>query len=168
MFTRTHQYKFSVPKELLKYRLVGNHITIHRHDFEVLEDEQLLSIIPVVEEDAKRSTLPITQVELKGDGNKTEMVITSRMKAIEAGAQMLMMLFCGFFLVASLILLYVGKDPKVTFSFTVISLLIFVFFLIRLQLGYFDYVRRIRAYVKHSCDEITTDVRRQLFKHKMK
>lgn len=168
MFTRTHQYKFSVPKELLKYRLVGNHITIHRHDFEVLEDEQLLSIIPVVEEDAKRSTLPITQVELKGDGNKTEMVITSRMKAIEAGAQMLMMLFCGFFLVASLVLLYVGKDPKVTFSFTVISLLIFVFFLIRLQLGYFDYVRRIRAYVKHSCDEITTDVRRQLFKHKMK
>ena len=168
MFTRTHQYKFSVPKELLKYRLVGNHITIHRHDFEVLEDEQLLSIIPVVEEDAKRSTLPITQVELKGDGNKTEMVITSRMKAIEAGAQMLMMLFCGFFLIASLILLYVGKDPKVTFSFTVISLLIFVFFLIRLQLGYFDYVRRIRAYVKHSCDEITTDVRRQLFKHKMK
>ncbi len=154
--------------ELLKYRLVGNHITIHRHDFEVLEDEQLLSIIPVVEEDSRRSTLPITQVELKEEGNKTEMVITSRMKAIEAGAQMLMMLFCGFFLVASLVLMYVGNDPKVTLSFTAISLLIFVFFLIRLQLGYFDYVRRIRAYVKHSCDEITTDVRRQVFKHKVK
>ncbi len=168
MFTRTHQYKFSIPKEMLKYRLVGNHITIHRHDFEVLEDEQLLSIIPVVEEDSKRSTLPITQVELKEEGNKTEMVITSRMKAIEAGAQMLMMLFCGFFLVASLVLLYVGNDTLVTISFTAISLLIFVFFLIRLQLGYFDYVRRIRAYVKHSCDEITTDVRRQVFKHKVK
>ncbi|MCD6010639.1 MAG: hypothetical protein K0Q79_501 [Flavipsychrobacter sp.] len=166
MFTRTRQYQFSIPKELLRYRLVGNHITIHRRDFTVLENEQSISITPTIENESGRTTLPITQVELKDDGNKTEMVITSTMHTIEAGAQMLIMLFCVFFLAASLILLYVGQDIMITVSLCSISFLVFIFFLIRLQLGYFDYVRKIRSYVKHTGDEITTDVRKQLFKHK--
>jgi hypothetical protein len=168
MFTRTRQYQFSIPKELLKYRLLGNHITIHRHDFAVLENEQLISIAPTIETESGRTTLPITQVELKEEGNKTEMVITSRMHTIEAGAQMLIMLFCVFFLAASLILLYVGHDIMITISLCSISLLVFIFFMVRLQFGYFDYVRKIRAHIKHTGDQITTDVRKQLFKHKVR
>jgi len=166
MFTRTHQYYFSIPKEHLKYRLVGSHVTIHDLDFEVLEQDQSLSIMPRVEEESAKITFPITEVALNDEGNKTEMVITSKMSSIDSGAQMVMMLFCFFFMAASFILLFIGHDPVVTISLCTISLLIFVFFLIRLQLGYFNYVRKIRSYVKYTGDEITADVRRQLFKHK--
>lgn len=168
MFTRTRQYQFSIPKELLKYRLVGNHITIDRKDFSVLENEQAISIVPTTETESGRTTLPITQLELKDDGNRTEMVITSRMHTIEAGAQMLIMLFCVFFLAASLILLFVGHDLMVTLSLCCISVLVFIFFLVRLQMGYFGYVRKIRAHIKLTGDQITTDLRKQLFKHKHK
>ncbi len=96
------------------------------------------------------------------------MVITCKMPTVSAGAQMVALLFCTFFVIASLIFLLVGHDPIITIALCAISLLVFLFFLIRLQVGYFDYVRKIRTYVKHTGDEITIDVRRQLFKHKKK
>jgi hypothetical protein len=168
MFTRTHQYQFSIPKEHLKYRLVGHHVKIHDMDFELQVEDQDLSIVPHAEEGTPITTFPFTQVELRENGNKTQMVITSKMRPIDAGGPILLMLFCVFFLVASLILFFVGKDPIVTICLGGISLLVFTLFLIRLQRGYFDYVRKIRAYVKVTGDEITTDVRRQLFKHKVR
>lgn len=168
MFTRTRQYTFSIPKEHLKYRLLGNHITIHHHDFEVTEEEQSLTIQPTIEDSAEKGTLPITLVELKEEGNKTEMVLTSRMPSIQAGGQIVMMLFSVFLLIASFILLYVGHDPLITYTLCGMSFVVFVYLLIRLQLNYFDYVRKIRSHVKVTGDQITSDVRRQLFKHKVK
>ena len=168
MFMRTFQYSFSIPKELLKYRLLGNHITIHQHDFEVTQEEQSLTIQPTVEDVAEKGTLPITLVELKEEGNKTEMVLTSRMPTIQAGGQIVLMLFSIFLLAASFILLYVGHDPLITYTLCGMSFLVFVYLLIRLQLNYFDYVRKIRTHVKVTGGQITTDVRKQLFKHKVK
>lgn len=167
MFTRTVQYQFAIPKELLKYRLVGNHMTIHKHEFEVQEDEQALTISPTVEENSK-TILPITEVLLDGEGNRTKLVITSRMHSIEAGEQMLIMLFCVMFLVASLVMLYVSHDMLLTLGLCALSVVVFVLFLIKLQLGYFDYVRKLRSNIRNIGEEITADVRLQLFKHKMK
>jgi hypothetical protein len=173
MFTRTHHYKFPVPKELLKYRLVGSHVTIGNMDFEVVEDDhnQNLSIVPQIddEEDVKgKKTLPITQVELVEDGNKTNIVLTSRIRMIDSGGPIVIMLFCVFLIVASLILLYIGHDPVITITVCAFSLAIFAALMIRMQMGYFDYVRKIHIHLKLTSDQITSDVRRQLFKHKMK
>lgn len=165
MFTRTHQYKFPIPKEHLKYRLVGNHLTIHSHEFSVLEDEQILSIMPNVEE-LNDSKFPITQLELKEEGNSTEMIITSKMPINEAGGQMVALTFCVLFFIASLVSLYFAQDPLLTITLSAISLAVFLFLFIRLQIGYFDYVRKIQGNLKEVSEQITTDVRRQLFKHK--
>jgi hypothetical protein len=165
MFTRTHQYRFPIPKEHLKYRLVGNHLKIHSHEFAVLEDEQILSIMPNVEE-LQDSRFPITQLELKEEGNATEMIITSKMPVNEAGGQIVALSFCVFFFIASLVSLYFGHDPIITITLCGISLAVFLFLFVRLQTGYFDYVRRIQGNLKDVSEQITTDVRRQLFKHK--
>ncbi len=168
MFTCTHQYQFSIPKEHLKYRLAGHHVKIHDMDFELLEEDQDLSIVPHTEEGSPKLTLPFTQVELKEYGNKTQVVLTSKMRPIDSGGAIVLMLFCVFFMIASLILLFVGKDPVLTITLGGISLVVFTMFLIRMQAGYYNYVRKINTYVKVTGDEITNDVRWQLFKHKKK
>ncbi len=168
MFTRTRHYCFSIPKEQLQYRLVGNHMTIARRDFEVAEDDQVLSVRPVIEDAIEKDALPITYVLLREAGNRTEMVLTSKMPVIQAGGQIVMMIFSVFLLAASLLLLYLSNEPLITYSLCGLSIAVFVFFLIRLQLIYFGYVRKIRSYMKGTAEQITTDVRKQLFKHKMK
>ncbi|MCW3120951.1 MAG: hypothetical protein JWQ38_443 [Flavipsychrobacter sp.] len=168
LFTRTRRYQFSVPKEHLRYRLLGSHVKIHNMDFEVLEKEQKLHIIPHAEQVNTIKTLPITYVELKEDGNKTKVVITSEMRKLDTGGPLLIIIFCAFLLAASIVLLYIGKDPMLTYAMWGVAVFIFTLFLIRMQLGYFDYVRKIRSYMQLTGDQITKDVRQQLFKHKLK
>lgn len=168
LFTRTFQCKFSIPKEHLRYRLVGNHVKIHNLDFEVLDKENALQIIPHAEQLHTIKTLPITHVQLEEDGNKTTVVITSKMRKLDYGGPLLILAFCAFLIVASFVLLYIGDDPLLTYAMWGVSIIIFTLFCIRMQMGYFDYVRKIRGYITFMGDQITTDVRRQLFKHKQK
>ncbi len=167
-FTRTHQYKFSIPKEHLRFCLVGNKVKIHNLDFEVQEQDNYLRLIPQDEDVDAGKTLPVTQLELKEDGNKTNVVITSKMRPIDSGGTLVMLILCLFLFLGSFILFLVSKDPIVTISLCAFSLLIFTVFMIRMQASYFDYIREIRTYIKFSGDQITSDVRRQLFKHKLK
>jgi hypothetical protein len=168
LFTRTHQYNFSIPKEHLKFRLVGNKLTIHNLDFEVQEQGNNLSIMPQDEDVDAGKTLPVTEVYLKGEGNNTNVVITSKMRKVDAGGPIVMLMLCMFLFFGSLLLYYISKDPVLTVTLCAFSLLILTIFMIRMEVSYFDYIRKIRTYVKFSGDQITTDVRRQLFKHKLK
>jgi len=59
---------------------------------------------------------------------------------------------------ASIVLLYVGNEPLITYTLLGISIFIFAVFWIRMEMGYFDYVRKIRAYVKGRGAPATADV----------
>ena len=168
LFTRSYKYQFPIQKELLIYKLVGNRVQIHNLDFEVQENDDCLHIIPQAEEITSIITLPETYLDLKGDGNKTQVTVTSKMRTIDKGGPLLLMIFCFFLLIASIILHYVGKETVLTYVLSGASLSIFLIFIIRLQMGYFDYVRKLRQYVKAKGDQISTDVRKQIFKHKLK
>ena len=168
LFTRTRRYQFSVPKEHLRYRFVGNHVKIHDMDFEVLEQDQKLHIIPHAEQVNAIKTLPITYLELNEENGKTKVVVTSEMRKLDTGGPLLIIVFCVFLLITSFILLYIGKEPVLTYMMWGATLFILTLFLIRMQLGYFDYVRKIRGYIQYKGDQITTDVRQQIFKHKLK
>jgi hypothetical protein len=125
--------------------------------------------VPLDEQENDTKALPVTRVDLQGNGNKTNVVITSEMRPIDTGGPLLILLFCGFLLLISIVfLLMLPKEHQLTYVFLGISLFIFAIFFIRLQMGYFEYVRKVRGYVKNKGDQITTDVRRQVFKHKMK
>ena len=148
-FTRTHKYHSTVPKEDLKQRLLGKHVKIHNLDFEILEKGQSLSIIPHAEQVVAIKTLPITHVDLKEDGGKTTLVITFKMRRFDSGGPMLVLIFCSFMLLAAGVLFMV-KDAERSLPYTLagISIAILIVFSIRMQTGYFDYIRKIRAFIQ--------------------
>ncbi len=165
-FTRTHHYNFSIPKELLGYKLIGNHIKIHDLDFQVLEDDHLLTVLPHTEETAEERSFPITELQLEDEGNNTKVVITSRIRKVDSGLPLLLFILCILLLATSFIFLYIGNELEVSVTMCAFTLVILLLLFVRLQKDYFGYVRKIHGHIKYTGDQITKDVRRQLFKHK--
>ncbi len=148
-FTRTYNFHFSVPKDDLKNRLLGKHVQIHNLDFEILDTgEQNLSIVPHAEQVESIKTLPITDVEIQEDGDTTRVVVTSSIRPIDIGGPILILIICSMLIGASIVLMYVGGERVITYSALGLGVGILALFMIRMQMGYFDYVRKIRAYVK--------------------
>ncbi|OJX01507.1 MAG: hypothetical protein BGO70_17305 [Bacteroidetes bacterium 43-93] len=135
----------------IKGRLVGKHVKVHNMDFEVSEKDRMLRIIPHAEEENEIKTLPITHVELTGKGDKTQVVISAKMRKIDSGGPMLILIFCLFLLIGSGATFYFGKNEYLTYTYTLgtIGVLILLVFWLRMERGYFDYVRKIRDYIKN-------------------
>ena len=126
---------------------------VHDLDFEVSEKGQTLRIIPHAEEVESVKTLPITHVDFRGRGNKTQIVISSKMRRIDKGGPMLVVIFCIFLLIAGIIAFSVGSSKDDSYSMYAyvligIGVLIFAIFWMRMETGYFDYVRKIRNHIK--------------------
>jgi hypothetical protein len=151
LFTRHYRYSTPLAEEEIKKRLIGQHVRIHNMDFEIYDKDRMLKIIPHAEQETNIKTLPITHVEFRGKGNKTDVVISSKMRKIDKGGPMILLIFCFFLLAAALImLLSIKEDGFEIYAYPMIaaSLLVFIVFWIRLESGYFDYIRKIRNYVK--------------------
>ncbi len=148
LFTRSHTYHFSVSEKELKRRLIGDHVRIHNLDFEVLDRDRKLSIIPHAEQVETIKTLPITSVVFSEEGNKTKVVITSRMRQLDSGGPFLLILFCAFMIITGIILLKMNREQIVAMTLLGISASLITLFTIRMQTGYFDYVHKIRDFVK--------------------
>jgi hypothetical protein len=147
-FTRTQKFESPIAKDDFKNRLIGNHVKIHDLDFEVYEQEQKLTIAPHAEQVTDIKTLPITNVDIRQDGNTTHVVITSKIRMLDYGGPLLVVLFCIFLFAASIILYFVGREFTIASTMLAISTLVFTVFWVRMEMGYFDYVRKIRQYVK--------------------
>lgn len=150
LFTRTYRYKSSRSMEDIKSRLLGKHMTVHNMDFEVSENDRMLRIIPHAEEVQALKTLPITHIEMQGKGNQTQLTISSKMRKIDSGGPLLIVIFCTFMLIASLVFFAYGgpQYAQVSYILAGISVAIFILFWIKMESGYFDYIRKIRDYVK--------------------
>jgi hypothetical protein len=142
-----------MPAEEIKKRLVGKHVKVHQLDFEIYEKEHMIKIIPHAEQETNIKTLPITHVEFNGKGDKTQVLISSKMRKIDKGGPLILLGFCFFMLAAALIMLISLKDEGFevyAFPMLGVSLLVFIIFWVRLESGYFDYIRKIRDYVKQA------------------
>jgi hypothetical protein len=151
LFSRHYRYTTPMPVEEIKKRLVGQHVKIHNMDFEIYDKDRMVKIIPHAEQETNIKTLPITHIEFKGKGEKTDVHISSKMRKIDKGGPLILLIFCFFLLAAALImLLSIQEDGFEIYAYPMIavSLLVFIIFWIRLESGYFDYIRKIRAYVK--------------------
>ena len=158
-FTRTHTYHFPVPQNELKDRLIGNHVKIHDLDFEIMERDEKLTIIPHAEQISDIKTLPITHVSMSEAGGKTKVVVTSKMRALDSGGPFLIVIFCAFMLIAASVMYLIIKEPMVAYTLFGISAGIFTIFWIRLEMGYFDYVRKVHAFVKTKANPSTSGAR---------
>jgi hypothetical protein len=151
LFSRHFKYHSNLPEEEIKKRLVGKHVKVHNLDFEIYEKDRMIKIIPHAEQETAIKTLPITHVEFAGDGNRTKVHISSKMRKIDKGGPLILLTFCIFMLAASLIMLLSLRDQGFevyAFPMGAVGLLVLIIFWIRLESGYFDYVRKIRNYVK--------------------
>lgn len=148
IFSRTYRYVSSVPEDDIKGRLVGKHVKVHNLDFEVSEKDRMLKIIPHAEQDTSIRTLPITHIEFKGKEGKTQVVVSAKMRKIDSGGPMLIMVFVSVLIIAAFLLFFFGEQLTYTYVFGGMGVGIFLIFWMRMETGYFDYVRKIRDYVK--------------------
>jgi len=150
LFSRTYRYLSNLTAEDIRRRLTGQHMKVHNLDFEVSEKGQTLRIIPHAEEVESVKTLPITHVDFRGEGSKTRVVISSKMRRIDKGGPLLVVMFCLFLIAAAVIAHLVGKSEYSMYTYTLLGLgaLIFIIFWMRMETGYFDYVRKIRDHIK--------------------
>jgi hypothetical protein len=149
-FTRTYRYNSAKSADDIKHSLLGKHVRIHNLDFEIFEKDRMLRIIPHAEQETNVKTLPITHIELQGEGEKTKVIISSKMRKIDSGGPMLILIFCAFMLIGSVLFFLFGQNEYASYTYTLLgaSLLIFSVFWLRMERGYFDYIRKIRNYVK--------------------
>lgn len=147
-FTRSFSFQSTLSREDLKRRLIGKHVKIHNLDFEVMEDEGMLSIIPHAEQIESIKTLPITFVHFNENDGKTKVMVRSEMRKLDMGGPMLIMIACAILFIVSGVLHYVAQEPALTYTLGGVGLFILLAFMVRMQTGYFDYVRKVRNYIK--------------------
>lgn len=150
IFSRTYRYQTSMRIDDIKSRLLGQHVKIHNLDFEVLERDKVIKVIPHDEQDSHVRTLPITNIELSGKGDKTQLIISSDMRKIDSGGPMLVVVFSFFLIIAGLVFMVLGKGEYKIYSYVFGGggLAIQILFWLRMQNGYFDYVRKVRDHIK--------------------
>jgi len=148
-FTRTHKSLVPLPKDELQDRLIGKHVSIHNIDFEIYEEDGLLRVIPHAEQVEEIKTLPIASLELVPAGDKTKVTATFKMRKLDAGGPFLIVIFCAFLFITSITLFFVDRGQEtITYTMFGLGMLIMVLFSWRMQTGYFDYIRKIRAYIR--------------------
>ncbi len=152
LFTRT--YNFSCPKPIdeVKSRLLGKHMSVHNLDFEVFERDGSLLIFPHAENEMNIKTLPITNINIQTKGTNSNVKLKFSMRKIDSGGPMLIVVFCSFLLIAGLLVFLFGADKVIAYVMFGISLFIFSIFWMRMQSGYFDYVRKIKSHIKNQCN----------------
>jgi len=147
-FTKKQTYHFAVQEEELRNRLSGKHIKIHDLDFEILELDQKLRIVPHAESVDSIRTLPITKIEFKNKGDQTWVCITSKMRRLDSGGPILLLSFCFFLLGLSFFLFEIYRESTLCYLLLGLTALILTIFGIRMQTGYFDYVRKVHHYIR--------------------
>lgn len=150
IFNRTYRLKSSKSTNEIREALVGEKVEVHQLSFEVIDKENMLKIIPHAENDEKFRILPITHLEMSGSGSGTKVKFSSKPRRTDIGGPNLLVIFCLFLIIAGLWLFIVKRSEMMIASFvlTGIGLLVFLIFWIQMERGYFDYVRKLKNFVK--------------------
>ena len=150
LFSRTYRYNSPLGIEDIKSRLIGQHVKIHNLDFEIYEKERMIKVIPHAEQIENIKTLPITHVEFDGKGAQTRMKISSKMRKIDKGGPLILLWFSLLMIIGGGLFYFANKDGYINYAMLLggIGVLVFIVFWVRMEMGYFDYVRKIRDYIK--------------------
>lgn len=151
IFNRTYQWNSPLSVADIKQRLLGKHIQVHHLDFEITEKESKLKIIPHAEEESGLKTLPITHLDFHNSGGTgTKIIVSSKPRKIDSGGPYLIVIFCIFCVLgaAGFYLINPNESYLPSLAMASIGLLVFIIFWYRMESGYFDYVRKIKSFVK--------------------
>jgi hypothetical protein len=150
IFNRTLSFKTNHDTSEIKQRLVGKKVHVHQLDFEVVERDDVVKIIPHAEDVDGVTTLPITHVLFNQKGRDTVVRVKTHPRRIDVGGIYILLILLVFFFIAGTCLLYFAGDlyGGVAKVMLAVAALVSVVFWIRMELGYFDYVRKLYRWVK--------------------
>lgn len=150
IFRRYYQFQSKQNSEELKKKLLGQHLKVHQLDFEIFDKGDSIKVIPHAEIDDHVHTLPITRLKIKSNGSGCTVRMLSKPRRIDIGGPYLLMIFITFAIIAG-VLLYIygnGQYNLTAYILIGIALAVFIVLWIRMEQGYFDYIRKIKHWVK--------------------
>lgn len=153
LFRRSFSYSSNQSAENLKKHFLGQHLKIHQLDFEIMEKDGHLKIIPHAENSDQVYTLPITRLRFEQKGAGCVVRGVSKPRRIDIGGPYLILIFILFALIAA-VALYLKADASyhtTVYILLGISIAVFAILWIRMEQGYFDYIRKIKSWVKQHC-----------------
>jgi len=153
IFNRSYTFRSKYSPAEIKKNLLGAHLSIHKLDFEVIDKEHMLKIIPHAENVQDVKTLPITHVSFKSKSDGARVKVSSHPRRIDVGGPMLLATFCILAMLGGIgLYVFIPNEsiylPGGLFG---VGLIIFILFWIQMERGYFDYVRKIKSFVKKHC-----------------
>ncbi len=152
IFRRSYNYNTKLSRTQLREKLEGKHFDIHGLDFECMDRDGVLKIIPHTEwEDDKVFTLPITHLICadKTDGS-IDLKIKFKPRRIDIGGPTIALVFILVFLFLGLGFYFSSAATYKTESLVmaIIGGVLLIIYGFRMNAGYFDYIRKIRKWVK--------------------
>ncbi|MBL7764660.1 MAG: hypothetical protein JNJ58_01080 [Chitinophagaceae bacterium] len=137
------------PEELKKY-LLGQHLKVHSLDFEIYDKGDSIKVIPHAENDDHVYTLPITKLKINKSANGSIIKMMSKPRRIDIGGPYLLIIFIFFAVLAGVLLRIYGQGEYNITSYILvgISAVAFIILWMRMEQGYFDYIRKINRWIK--------------------
>lgn len=148
LFTRQFQFNCSKNAESLYKQFLGKHVTIHHLDFEVFDEGDHFKVIPHTENSDQIYTLPITKVTISKNNQGTIVKIKFSPRHIDIGGPYLLLLFIGFAIIAGLLLLWFNTNTQTAYLILGMAIVVFAIMWYRMERGYFDYIRKIKKWIK--------------------
>jgi hypothetical protein len=153
LFTRQSQINCTTNIEKINRFLEGKHITIHQIDFEVYNDGDHFKVIPHTENSDQIFTLPITKVFIHSKDNGSIVKLKFTPRQIDIGGPYLLLLFIGFAILAGVMLLWYQTNLQTAFILIGMALATMAIMWYRMERGYFDYIRKIKKWIKTNIQE---------------
>lgn len=152
IFRRSYNYTTKHSRQELRQQLEGKHIDIHGLDFEVMDKSGTLKIIPHTEyEEDKVYTLPITHLICsdRSDGG-VDLKVKFKPRRIDIGGPYIGLTFVLFIIALGVGLYIHDKANYELESLVMVGLgsALLIGFFYRMNQGYYDYIRKIKKWVK--------------------
>lgn len=151
IFRSYHTIRSEKNAEEIKAALLGKHLQIHDLDFEIYDKGDCIKIIPHAEIEKHIYTLPITRIQVNQQTKGSILKLMSKPRKIDVGGPYMVVIFIVFALLAALMLLMFGKGvyDNTAYALAGISAMAFFLLWLRLQQGYFDYIRKTHKWIKN-------------------
>jgi hypothetical protein len=147
LFERTYSLKTNRNMADLQNLLLSKKIKIDQYEYEIFKENNNIHILP------NRAVLDgkfLPEVILKLDAtifNGTNIEIKATLREQDKGGPILVLIFCALLFIASLLFFLISaKEFEVLYLTTLgLGLLIFGFFWLRMQRGYFKHIRTLKS-----------------------
>lgn len=154
LFTRHFQCSSPKNAETLYKQFLGKHLTIHQLDFEVFDEGDHLKVIPHTENSDQIFTLPITKLIFQPEKQGTSVKMKFSPRHIDIGGPYLLLIFIGFAILGGLLLIWFKTNVQTAFILIGLAITVFALMWYRMERGYFDYIRKIKKWVKTYATEV--------------